>query len=172
MRRVLISLILGWFLLGTWCVPVYGDGGAVCVSKQHGDYLVTVFAAPLPFRAGPVDISVLIQNASTGEPAPEMRVTVCMTKPNQAPLMCSATREAATNKLLQSAQLELPEPGRWELEVRVDNEQEPVVIRGELDAAAPLARWRELWLWIGWPALAVGLFVMHQRMARRSSKVE
>ncbi|HEV3259998.1 MAG TPA: hypothetical protein VG013_24230, partial [Gemmataceae bacterium] len=41
------------------------DGGAIRLSEQKGDYQITVFTAPTPLRAGPVDVSVLIQNAAT-----------------------------------------------------------------------------------------------------------
>jgi hypothetical protein len=42
------------------------------------------------------------------------------------------------------------------------------VFGGELDAAEPLPRWRELWPWISWPALAISLFGIHQSFARRT----
>ncbi len=169
--------ILGWLFLGTWCAPACGDGGTISMSEKKAGFLITVFTAPAPFRAGPVDISVLVQDASTGEPVPETRVTVRMTKLTlgrdleTAPQLgeYAATREAATNKLLHAAQFDLPEPGRWQLEVQVEGGHELAVLGGELEAAAPLPRWRELWPWIGWPALAIALFGIHQVLARRRS---
>jgi hypothetical protein len=137
------------------------------LSEKRDGFLITVFTAPAPFRAGPVDISVLVQDALTGEPAPETRVTVRMTKPGQPALEYPATREAATNKLLHAAQFELPEPGRWQLEIRIEGLRRLAVIGAELEAAPPLPRWRELWLWIGWPVLAIGLFSIHQVLVRR-----
>jgi hypothetical protein len=145
------------------------DGGTVRISEKRGDFLVTVFTAPAPFRAGPVDVSVLVQDASTGEPVPQTRVTVRMSKPGRHALEYPASGEAATNKLLHAAQFELPEPGRWQLQVQVEGVHGPAVLDGELEAAAPLPPWRELWPWIGWPALAIALFGMHQVLARRSS---
>jgi hypothetical protein len=32
-----------------------------------------------------------------------------------------------------------------------------------------LPRWGEMWLWISWPVLAIGLFGIHQIFARRRS---
>jgi hypothetical protein len=96
---------------------------------------------------------------------------VRMTKPGQLVLEYHATREAATNKLLHAVQFELPEPGRWQLEVQVEAMHRLTVVGGELEAAAPLPRWRELWLWIGWPALAIALFGIHQVLCgRRAGK--
>ncbi len=110
-------LVFGLLFLGIWCAPACADGGSVRLSERKGGYRVTVFTAPSPFRAGPVDISVLVQDAVTGQPLPQARVTVRMTRIGQPTLEYAATQEVATNKLLHAAQFELPAPGRWELEV-------------------------------------------------------
>lgn len=166
MRSIICLLLVSSFLLHPSCF-LRADGGTLRLSEKRGDLLITVFTAPAPFRAGPVDISVLVQDAVTGEPVPRTRVTVRMTKPGQPALEYPATSEAATNKLLDAAQFELPEPGRWQWEVQVEGPHGPAVIGGELEAAPPLPRWRELWPWIGWPALAIALFGIHQVLARR-----
>ena len=82
-----------------------------------------------------------------------------------------ATTEAATNKLFRAAQFELPEPGRWELRVEVEGVHGRAAIGGEIDAAEPLPRWREMWPWIGWPALAIVLFCIHQTLARCAGRL-
>jgi len=169
MRPVTRSVIFAWLFLGTWCAPACGDGGTIRLSEKRNGFLITVFTAPAPLRAGPVDISVLVQDALTGEPAPQTRVTARMTKPGQLALEYAATREAATNKLLHAAQFELPEPGRWQLEVQVEGVHGLAVTGCELEAAAPLPRWGEMWLWISWPVLAIGLFGIHQVLTRRRS---
>ncbi len=97
----------------------------------------------------------------------QVRVTVRMTKPGGPALEYPATTEAATNKLFRAAQFELPEPGRWELQVRVEGPHGPAVIGGEVEAAEPLPRWPEIWPWIAWPALAIVLFSIHQMLVRR-----
>jgi hypothetical protein len=167
MRSALRSAILGWLFLGAWCLPARGDGGSVRLSATKGPYRITVFSAPSPFRAGPVDISVLIQDATTGEPLPQAWVAVRMTQEGQLGLEYPATREAATNKLLRAAQFEIPTPGRWELEIRVEGLQGAAVVSGEVEVAEPLPRWLEMWPWICWPALAIASFGMHQVMVRR-----
>ena len=70
MRPMIGGVIVGWLLLGTWCAPAIADGGSMRLSGKKGGYQITVFTAPTPFRAGPVDISVLVQDASTGDPMP------------------------------------------------------------------------------------------------------
>jgi hypothetical protein len=168
MRSLVRIGISGWLLLPIWCATAAADGGSMCLSGRQGDYHISVFTAPTPFRAGPVDVSVLVQEASTGDPMTPVKVTVRMTKPGRLVLEYPATTEAATNKLFRAAQFDLPEPGRWALEVEVQGSHGLAVIGGELDAAEPLPRWRELWPWISWPALVIALFGIHQFVARRA----
>jgi hypothetical protein len=169
MRPVVGDLIFGWLLLATWCASASADGGSMRLSGKKGAYQITVFTAPTPFRTGPVDISVLVQDSLTGEPMPHARATVRMTKFGRLALEYPATPEAATNKLFRAAQFELPEPGRWEMQVQVEGLHGPAVIGGEVEAAEPLPRWREMWPWIGWPALVIALYGIHQVLERRVS---
>ena len=64
----LAGVLLGWlFLRGIWLHGAAADGGSMRSVRKKGGYQITVFTAPTPFRAGPVDISVLVQDASTGD---------------------------------------------------------------------------------------------------------
>lgn len=166
MRPVVVGVLFGWLFLGKWCTLAGADGGTVRLSLKKSGYQITVFTAPMPFRAGPVDISVLVQDSLTGEPMTHARVTVRMSKLGQLALEYPATPEAATNKLFRAAQFELPEPGRWDMQVKVEGSHGLAVIAGEVEAAEPLPRWREIWPWFGWPALAIALFSIHQVLTR------
>src|SRR3954447_18384268 len=75
------------------------DGGTLCLLERAGGYQVAVFSSPTPLRAGPVDISVLVQNASTGEQVPGAQVAVQLKQSGATgPLLeYRATTEAATN---------------------------------------------------------------------------
>ncbi|HLJ93758.1 MAG TPA: hypothetical protein VKU02_11270 [Gemmataceae bacterium] len=161
-----------WFLLVSSFIlhpssVVRADGGTLRLSRRQGGYWITIFTAPMPLRAGPVDVSVLVQDGQTREPLPQAQVTVRMTQPGQQALACPATTEAATNKLLRAAPFELPAPGRWELEVQVEGVHGSAVMGCQLEAAHALPRWMQIWPWIGWPALVVALFSVHQVLARR-----
>jgi hypothetical protein len=144
------------------------DGGTVRLREQAGAYQVTVFTSPTPFRAGPVDISVLVLDASTGECVPEARVTVrLMARGTGDVLEYPATTEAATNKLFHAASFHLPEPGWWDVEVAVEGPHGPALLRFGVQADEPPPRWLELWPWFAWPALAVAFFGFHQVLVRR-----
>ncbi len=135
------------------------------LSEKTGDYRITVFGLPSPIRAGPVDISVLVQDALTGQPLPQARVTVRMTQIDQRVLEYPATQDVATNKLLHAAQFELPVPA-------ASTPQESAVVACEVEAAEPLPRWHSLWPWIGWPLVAIALFSIHELSRRKHSKTD
>jgi hypothetical protein len=148
------------------------DGGAVRLSEERGKYRITVFTAPTPLRAGPVDISVLVQEAATGEPASGVRVTIKAERRGSPDVAFhrAATTEAATNKLYHAATLDLPEPGWYLLEVRIDGTLGEAQVRLELQAAEPLPQWPAMWPWIGWPVLPILLFGVHQLLVRWRSR--
>src|SRR5207244_7568896 len=121
---------------------------------------ISVFTSPTPLRAGPVDVSILVQNAATGEPTVKPQVTVRARRRGQPTDMvtCLATTEAATNKLFRAAVFELPEPGWWDVEVQIEGLREPVRVEFEMEAAERLPTWRTLWPWVAWPGGDGGVF--------------
>jgi hypothetical protein len=139
------------------------------LSGKRGEYRISVFTAPTPFRVGPVDVSVLVQDASTRNPMTQVQVRVRMTKSGRPALEYPATSEAATNKLLHAAQFVLPESGTWFLEVQIQGSHGPATIAGDVQAAEPLARWQETWPWFGWPALVIVTFCLHHVLGRPPS---
>jgi hypothetical protein len=148
------------------------DGGTLRLSERRGPYRVSVFTSPTPLRAGTVDVSVLVQDADSGDPVPDVRVRVRAT-PRGRPaetIEAAATSEAATNKLFRAAVFELPEPGVWQLEVVVEGPHGPASVRLEVEVDEPPPRWLSLWPWFTWPLLVVVLFGVHRLLARRRAK--
>jgi hypothetical protein len=170
MRPMIGSVILGWLCLGPWCAPAKADGGSLRLAAKKGGYQISVFTAPTPFRAGSVDISALVQDATTGDLVTQARVIVRMTKPGRFALEFPATVEAATNKLFRAAQFELPEPGHWEMQVGVEGVHGLAVIGADIEAGEALPRWPETWPWILWPVLVIVLFSIHQILAARPGR--
>jgi hypothetical protein len=151
---------------------LHADGGAVRLSERKGDYRITVFTSPTPLRAGPVDISVFVQNAATGEPIPEAGINLrAMPRDRpEATISQRATTEAATNKLFQAAVFDLPEPGWWDVVIIVEGLREQIEVQFEMEADEPLPRFWEMTPWIAWPAAAILLFCVHQWLVRRKSR--
>jgi hypothetical protein len=147
------------------------DGGTIRLSERQGNYRITVFSAPTLVRAGPVDISVLVQDAATGQPVSGVQVAIQAARRGSPGLAVQhhATTEAATNKLLYAAAFDLPEPGWYALEVSVDGVLGQAQVRFDLEAAEPLPPWLAMAPWVGWPILAILLFGVHQLLVRRKT---
>jgi hypothetical protein len=147
------------------------DGGTIRFSQQKGNYRITVFTTPTPFRAGPVDISVLVQDAKTGKLLPDTHVTITATHREFKDISISetATNEAATNKLFQAALVELPHAGPYAFEVSIDGNMGSEQVLIELEVAEPLPFWLTLWPWVAWPFLVIILFGIHLILVRRRS---
>lgn len=145
------------------------DGGTLRFSQQSGAYRITLFTAPTSLRAGPVDFSVLVQSLDSKVPLLDVPVTIHVF-PEAQPQRRSgglATSAAATNKLFRAIQLELSEPGQWHVEVAVGSPERSARVEAELDVGPPPPPWIDLGIWIGWPAVAILLFAMHQCLVRR-----
>ncbi|MFO0808212.1 MAG: hypothetical protein U0746_06280 [Gemmataceae bacterium] len=141
------------------------DGGTLRLSQQCDGYRIALFTAPASPRAGVVDFSVLVQSADAGATLADVPVTVyaypdCRLHDR---IGGPATEAAATNKLFRAIQLNLPEPGRWHVEVTAGSAR----VETAIDVGPPLPPWLDLAVWIGWPAAVVALFAVHQCLVRR-----
>ena len=150
-----------------------GDGGALRVSKMVGDRVISVFTSTTPLRAGTVDVSVLVQEASSGRALTEIPIIVRAYPVNRPEysIRKSATSEAATNKLLLAASVEMQEPGEWRVEISLPEAAGGLPVAFEVPVAAALPPWLDLVFWICWPALAVGLFAIHETLVIRRLKI-
>ncbi len=171
MRTVILFLAFELLLPGTWCASARADGGTVRLVEQQGDYRISVFTDPHPLRSGPIDVSVFIQDVATGQPIPEAQIMVTLTAPDLpgTSIHVRATTEAATNKLLRSALIELPQPGEWHVQVATATARGTVHSRFNMVAGPPLPRWLTVWPWFSWPAVAVALFGVHRWLVARKA---
>ena len=163
MRSTIFLLLLSSLTLHCSSV-VLADGGTVRLSQRKGDYEITVLTSPTPLRAGPVDVSVLLQNAADNRLLQEGRVNITATPRNHPDrAVCRlATAETATNKLFRAAEFELRQPGWWDVEVSIDGPLGTEHAQFEMEAAAPLPKWLAMWPWFSWPLAVIVLFGAHQ----------
>jgi hypothetical protein len=148
------------------------DGGAIRMAQRKGNYQITVFTTPTPLRAGPVDISVLVQEADTLTPVAEAQVDIKATQRGEhgATISHPATSEAATNKLFRAASFELPAAGTWELEISINGPLGTTQAGVDLEVAEPLPRYLTMWPWVCWPVVPIVLFSAQQFLVRRRSR--
>lgn len=148
----------------------YGDGGAVVAHGAGGSLSVTVFAAPVPLRAGPADVSVLVQRAGGLAPVLDADVWVELRSADGRGLRRRADHDQATNKLLYAASLTVPGPGRWQLRVEVERGADRSAVEATLravDAVPPAVRF---WPWLSIPPLVVAVFLLHQWLRDRGAR--
>jgi hypothetical protein len=169
--RVLGLLLTVGVVLAAEPSHASADGGTVRLSERQGPYRITVFTSPTPLRAGPVDVSVLVQDAATGRPLPEIPVVVQVTPAGRpsAGRDLPATQERATNRLLRAAEIDVPTEGTWRFDLRVEGSSATLGFDAEVGAPPP--RWLDLGPWVVWPVVPVVLFVVHVlRANRRTAK--
>jgi 5-hydroxyisourate hydrolase-like protein (transthyretin family) len=146
---------------------VRADGGTVRYSERRGDRSVTVFTSPTPLRAGLVDVSVLVLDANSGTPQVGVPVLVeAASADSQRQITRTATNEAATNKMMRAAEIDLA-AGKWHIAVFVDDPAKRAPISFDVDVAEPMAPWLDTGLWIAWPFAAIGLFAVHRILVHR-----
>lgn len=156
-------------LLGSATPQAAADGGTLRLSQTRDGYHIAVFTSPTPLRAGMIDVSVLLQDAKSGEPVLNVPVHVSATLRSEPQRTVSgpATAELATNKLFRAAHLELPEAGVWHIEVTILRNEQPIEVGFDVELAGPPPAWLDLVLWLSWPLVIVALFVIHLMQVRR-----
>ena len=152
--------------------PALADGGALRLSEERGNYQIAIFTSPTPLRAGPVDISVLVQDAATHEAVSDVQIMVKAARSDQrgAAIHRPATFEAATNKLFQAAALNLNEPGWWQVEIGLDGPLGEELVALDIEVEKPLPRYLAMWPWLTWPVLPILLFGAHQFLVSRPAR--
>ncbi len=159
------------------------DGGAIIARETVNGLNLTVFAAPVPLRAGPADVSVLVQDAQ-GQAILDATVEIGWTSavpaasPDWLPPCCSmntlqgltpALRSHSQNKLLYGALLPIRSAGESEISVHVKSPQGEASLNIPINAAPPRAPLLAYWPLLAFPPVAIGLFAVHQRLSRHES---
>ena len=147
------------------------DGGVVRTSQLAGPFVITVLSSPTPLRIGPADFSVLVQMRDSRAPVLDADVALRLApQHNDAPaITAAATRQAATNKLLYAALVELPIAGPWNLGAIVRHSSGSGEVVAEVIVEEPAAPLAAYWPYLFLPPAAVVLFALHQwRSAQRA----
>lgn len=151
----------------------HADGGAIVLHEGLGAFLVTVFVAPEPAQAGPIDTSVLVQDRQTGVVVLDAKVDLAVRRVDGGgpEFLTHATREQSTNKILQSGRIDLPSSGSWALRVFVSQRGEESVFATILQVAPARPRLATVWPLLLLPPFAVGLFCVHQTLQIRARRM-
>jgi hypothetical protein len=174
----------------------FADAGAVRLRETSGPFIVTVFTEPAVPRAGPLDVSVLLQRSDSGCVVLHASVELFLApplgaslsprelfcSPNGAPLRFAgafgstrlvsfpATRAQSGNRLLYSAHLQLPAPGTWHLRLRIRDGDSEANLETQLSVSADRREFSTAWPYLVLPLCAAGLFALHQKLSQRSAR--
>jgi hypothetical protein len=144
------------------------DGGTVQWRKQAGSLLTTVFTAPAPLSAGPVVISLLVQNRDGLEPVLDANVSLLLRlNASNAEIRTRATREQAQNKLLYTAPVTFTASGKWQLAVTILRNGERTEATGTIDVPPTPAMVASYWGYLAFPPLMIVALVGHELLLRR-----
>ncbi len=99
------------------------DGDRVRVQDVSGRFRIAVFTPQDPVSAGDVEVAVLVQDRETSTPILDSSVHLALRHSIENgvidPILASASRNLAANKLLAATSVNLPRPGTWDLQVSV-----------------------------------------------------
>ncbi len=140
---------------------MFGDGGSLQLRQNSGPYLVSVFAAPASLNAGPIDLSVLVQDRNTMAPVLDADVLIHIRGE-----ILHLSRKHAQNKLLYASTLNLPEAGEWNYSVSVCRNEMETKVKGALLVTPAEAKPEAYWPYLALPLGALVLFAANQRLRR------
>ncbi len=147
------------------------DGPHIAFHATEGAYTATLFSAPDPLVAGPVDLALLVQTAD-GSTATDLR-SLCgeLTLAGREPIAFTFASGAGGNSRLPGATVRLPAPGTYALTLEVfAGSGAPVRFLGALPVAPDNGK-RNTVLWAVFLALAViFLFLANQYGKQKLAK--
>ena len=178
----LASIWIILFALFLTIPPVFADGGIVIGEKDGDGLRITIFAQPVPLRAGPADFSVLVQEIASRQPVMDADVRLSLKKlsapsPEKAwaPPYCQVPgadgdivlrHDLSLNKMLCAAMVAISEAGRWELSVTAVSGERRVVATLPLDVAAPRKPISTWWLEIAMMPATIALYAWRAYILR------
>jgi hypothetical protein len=157
MRRLFSAVLV---LLSSMAACCYGDGGAVIARQTIEGLQLTVFASPAPLRAGPVDVSVLVQKGEKPVLDADVDISWRANSDSSAdwlPPCCTmesrteripALRGHSNNRFLYSAIVPMKTAGPSVLGIRVLEAGREVLLSCDIDVRRPLPPLLAFWPWL------------------------
>ena len=162
-RQLVLPMIM---LLAQFCA--FADEGPVQLQKATGPLVITMFTSPAPLTAGPVAISLLVQDPDGLDPVLDADVTlVVRSEASGAQIRVRATRELAQNKLLYSAPVKLEAPGKWQIGASVLQRGTRTETAGVMEVAPNKVMVVSYWGYIAFPPVLIVAFVVNGWLIRR-----
>lgn len=152
------------------------DGGRVVHIEKLDDVTITVFAVLNPLTTGPVDVSFLVQDATSLQTISDASISIlCQQEAahehsvTSSSVAAAASRQIATNKLLQSAIVNLPASGEWHVmaSVTIDKRDAEFNFMLSVADASAASQWHTA---VILPIAGITLFAIHRQLERQQKK--
>lgn len=152
------------FALALLTAPLLADGGELLSRQESGPFVISVFAAPAPLRAGPIDMTILVQARDGRQPVLDAEVLIGLDGASQNVV---ASRAKAQNKLLYAATLQVPQPGERKFTIEVQSGAGRAIVSGRLTAGQPAPPLASYVVELAIPPVLIAIFGLHQWLSRR-----
>jgi hypothetical protein len=154
-----------------WQSTAFADGGAVQLRSEAGGLAITVFTTPAPLTAGPIDVSLLLQDRDSLKPVLDADVSLLLrSRSTNCEIRATASHGQATNKLLYAAPLMLTESGAWQIAVSVLRNGKRAEIGGTIEVLPAPQMAASYWGYVAFPPLAIVGFAVREFLLRRRLK--
>ena len=159
-----------FLVLAMVATAAHADGGAMLLHQDAGAFTITLFAAPQPLRTGDADLSVMVQDRTSGEVLldPAIDVTVAPESPGASPQIVRLENGQASNRLLQACTIHFSSSGRWHLTLLIRRGNDQAQLVTECTVEPDHSRARLVWFYVLLPVGIILLFVIHQVLKLRS----
>jgi cytochrome c oxidase assembly factor CtaG len=141
------------------------DDQALRLWKQSGPFSTAVFAPAGDLQAGPTSFGILVQDRNSQEVLLNSVVDLSMRTARQdgSSSPVRATHEDSENKLLQTAEINLPTPGDWTLNVAVSRISESADLSLPLRVVKREGGLADFWPYFLFPGFGMILFATYVR---------
>jgi len=145
------------------------DGGAMLLHQDAGAFTLTLFAAPQPLHTGAADLSVMVQDRSSGEILldPVIDLTVAPADANATQQTVRLAKGQASNRLLQASTVHFSSAGKWRIALAVRRGNDTAQLSTECTVETDRSRATLVWFYVLLPVAIILLFVLHQALKLR-----
>jgi hypothetical protein len=162
--------LAAFLMLAMVATAARADGGAMLLHQDAGPFTITLFAAPQPLRTGDADLSVMVQDRTSGEVLldPAIDVTVAPAAASATQQTVRLTKGQASNRLLQASTVHFSSAGKWRLTLAVRRGNDTAQLVTDCTVEPDHSRATLVWFYVLLPAGIILLFVIHQVLKLRS----
>jgi hypothetical protein len=162
--------LAAFLMLAMGATAARADGGAILLHQDAGAFTITLFATPQPLRTGDADLSVMVQDRTSGEilldPTVDLTVALQSATANQQTVRLAKSQ--ASNRLLLAGTVRFSSAGDWRITLAVRRGDNTAQLSTVCAVEPDRSRATLVWFYVLLPVGIILLFVIHQVLQLRS----